>query len=74
LDILESAGLRLRPKTEHLENKIKLLTEKVQEFELQQPYIQILKNEILQAQQAIREAVREGVVISSGKCVRKFDR
>ena len=63
----EATGLKIRPKQEQLENKVRLLKKQLEEYETQQPLIHILKSELFQAQQAVREASKEGALFRSCK-------
>jgi hypothetical protein len=66
LDILEeNTGLHIRPKQEVLQSQIKLLKDQLVEYETQQPLIQILKNELMLAQSAIKDASSDGALIST---------
>ncbi len=51
---------------------MKMLRAKLNEYEAQQPLIQILKNELLAAQRAIREASRSGALISGSAPLRRY--
>lgn len=64
LDLCEEAtGLKIRPRQEKLESKIRLLKQQLRDYEVQQPLLHILKSELLQAQQALREASKEGALL-----------
>ena len=73
LDILEeNTGLHIRPKQEVLQSQIKLLKDQLSEYEAQQPLIQILKNELMLAQSAIKDASSEGSLISTSSSLKRY--
>jgi len=73
LDVFEQqTGLRIRPKQDQYESQIQLLKDKLNVYESQQALVHILKNELLLTTRVIRDASKNGALISGNVPLQRY--